>query len=73
MRVREAVMDAADIKKQLHAMPFCSKAVATGAIVDILLDKMAAGDPIDPQAMATWMADMVRFAEKHVDRIERRA
>lgn len=66
-------MDAVEIKKQISALPFLTKAVATGAIVDQILDHMAAGDPIDSKAMAGLIADMIRFTEIYRDRIERHA
>jgi hypothetical protein len=63
-------MDAVEVKKKINALPHCSKHVTTGAIVDIILDQIAAGHPIGTQEMVQWMADMVDFTEKLQARIE---
>lgn len=63
------LMDATDVKQALKDLPQASQWVTTGAIVDVLLDQMAAGKPVDPQAMCSMMGEMVEFAHKHGDRI----
>lgn len=64
-------MTAAEMKQEISSMSFCQKTIATGAIVDLIIDRVADGGVVDFRTMESLVADTVRLTKVHRSRIDR--